>query len=321
MSTRRLTTKQFIERSKKIHNGRYDYSMVEYKNSSTKVNIICPEHGFFDQIPNNHLKGAICKRCSDIKKGIKLRVPKEHFFKTAKEVHGETYDYSKVEYIDNNTKVEIICKVHGSFYQTPYSHLNGSKCRKCANFLSSRKKLYNNDLFIKKSIDIHGNKYDYSLVEYKTSASKVKIICKKHGVFSQLAHHHMRGVGCTECKNELTSNRGKQKPTGWDVSNWQKAGERSNNFDSFKVYIIKCWNDSETFYKIGRTFNTIQRRFKSRMPYSYEIVKEFIFDNARDAFNKEADLKRLNKEFKYIPLINFDGQYECFNKILHNLKS
>lgn len=314
MSTRRLTTKQFIERSKKIHNGRYDYSMVEYKNSSTKVNIICPEHGLFDQIPNNHLKGAICKRCSDIKKGIKLRVPKEHFFKTAKEVHGETYDYSKVE---------IICKVHGSFYQTPYSHLNGSKCRKCANFLSSRKKLYNNDLFIKKSIDIHGNKYDYSLVEYKASTSKVEIICKKHGVFNQLAHHHMRGVGCTECKNELTSNRGKQKPIGWGVSNWQKAGERSKNFDSFKVYIIKCWNDKETFYKIGRTFVKTKRRFSSShyMPYKYEVIKDFIFDNARDAFNKELIMKGLHKEFKYIPLIKFDGQYECFNKILHNLKS
>lgn len=317
MSTRRLTNEQFIEGARKVHGDRYGYDYVEYKNSITKVKIICPEHGEFKQIPNNHLRGAICKRCSDIKKGIKLRVPKEHFFKTAKEVHGENYDYSKVEYIDNNTRVEIICRIHGSFYQTPYSHLNGSKCRKCANFLSSRKKLYNNDLFIKKSIDIHGNKYDYSLVEYKTSTSKVKIICKKHGVFSQLANHHMRGVGCAECKNELTSNRGKQKPTGWNITNWERAGERSKNFDSFKVYVIKCWNEEEEFYKIGRTFLKTNRRFKciSRMPYNYEIINEFIFETAKGAFDKENELKKLNKKFKYLPKIKFDGMYECFIKI------
>lgn len=321
MSTRRLTTEQFIERARKVHGDRYGYDYVEYKNSQTNVKIECPVHGVFEQLPNNHLRGATCKKCSDTNKGVYLRKSINDFINKSKEIHVNKYDYSLVEYQGRHKKIKIICPEHGVFEQTAYSHIQGRGCYECGVVSRTIKKTHNKNTFVNKAKQVHGDKYDYSLVDYKNNRYKVKIICKIHGVFEQKPNAHLCGHGCMLCKDLATSNRGKQKPIGWNVSNWQKAGERSKNFDSFKVYIIKCWNDSETFYKIGRTFLSVKRRFRGRMPYNYEIVKEFIFNNARDAFNKEADLKRLNKEFKYIPLINFDGQYECFNKIIHNFKN
>ena len=136
-------------------------------------------------------------------------------------------------------------------------------------------------------------------------------------MFEQKPNAHLCGHGCVLCKDLAASNRGKQKPTGWNITNWELAAKRSKNFDSFKVYIIRCWNDEEEFYKVGRTFLKTNRRFNSNtsMPYNYEIINEFIFETAKGAFDKENELKKLNKKFKHLPKIKFDGMYECFIKI------
>ena len=123
-----LTTKDFIKRAKEIHKDKYDYSKVEYKGSKNKVCIICPEHGEFWQTPNKHIcckQG--CPKCGGIKNGINKRLGNDKFIERARKIHNNRYDYSKVEYIDYNTKVCIICPEHGEFWQTPQIHLLG-KC-------------------------------------------------------------------------------------------------------------------------------------------------------------------------------------------------
>src|SRR5690606_14342957 len=122
--------------------------------------------------------------------------------------------------------------------------------------------------FIEKAREIHGDRYIYDKSKYTLAVNKIKIECKIHGVFDQVAFHHLQGKGCVECARDVL----RDKVNGWGISEWQKAGEKSKSFDSFKVYVIKCWNDKETFYKIGRTFKTTSSRFKSRkeMPYNYE---------------------------------------------------
>ena len=116
----------FINESKKVHGDKYDYSKVNYINSQTKVCIICPEHGEFWQNPNNHINGQGCPKC--IKKVNNI----ESFIHKAKEIHGDKYDYSKVEYINNKTKVCIICPKHGEFWQRPDAHLYmKAGCSKC----------------------------------------------------------------------------------------------------------------------------------------------------------------------------------------------
>ena len=114
-----------------MHGDKYDYSKVNYINSKTKICIICPEHGKFWQIPQNHLKGCGCPKCSFIKIAQKNTHNSEEFIKQSKKIHGNKYNYSNVEYIKAKVKVSIICPKHGEFWQTPDSHLRGNGCPKC----------------------------------------------------------------------------------------------------------------------------------------------------------------------------------------------
>ena len=188
---KKLTTKEFIEKATNIHGNKYDYSKVEYINNRTNIIIICPKHGEFLQTPNTHLDGCGCGKCSGNKKNNT-----NEFIIQAKKVHGNRYNYSKTEYINNKTPVCIICPVHGEFWQKPNDHLNGHGCNKCG----GTKKLTTEE-FIKKSKEIHGDKYDYSKVEYKGSKEKVCLICPKHGEFWISPNSHIsQKQGCKYCK-------------------------------------------------------------------------------------------------------------------------
>lgn len=123
----------------------------------------------------------------------------EEFIKKAQLVHDNTYDYSKVNYINSNTKVCIICHEHGEFWQIPSSHLSGRGCPICRYIKSSGKCRMKQDDFINRATKIHDCKYDYSKVNYKNTDTKVIIGCPMHGDFEQTPHHHLNGVGCPMC--------------------------------------------------------------------------------------------------------------------------
>ena len=129
----KYSTDEFITKAKKIHGDKYDYSKTEYVSIRTKVEIICPEHGSFWQRASSHIDGNGCQRCG-FKKGVSLRYEKyntDYFINHAKKIHGDKYNYSKTEYVNAVTKVEIICPEHGSFWQRASSHINGSGCPRC----------------------------------------------------------------------------------------------------------------------------------------------------------------------------------------------
>lgn len=132
----KLTQEQFIKKAIKKHNGFYDYSLVKYINATTKIQIICPKHGIFEQQPNNHLFGQRCIKCmgDNVRKARKFT--KEQWIEKFKKVHGDRYDYSKVKDFNGSgtltkNKIIIICKKHGEFLQTPNSHLNRKNCPYC----------------------------------------------------------------------------------------------------------------------------------------------------------------------------------------------
>lgn len=192
---RKKTLDQFIEEARQVHKDKYDYSKAIYKDTHTKLCIICPKHGEFMQEPNNHLHGYGCVKCMAEAAAARLRSTTEEFVKKATKVHGDRYDYSKVEYKNSDTKVRIICHEHGEFMQTPDNHLHGAGCPKCANMYSP-----NNEEFIAKIKEIHGDKYDYSLVEYKGNKNKVILICPEHGPFSISPQSILRRKqGCAKC--------------------------------------------------------------------------------------------------------------------------
>lgn len=207
--TKRLTTEEFIKKAKEVHKDvNYDYSKVVYKNNKTPVIIIDPMFGEFEQTPMKHLAGHDCPKRRYLKTSEKLSLSKEEFIKQAREIHGDKYDYSKVEYVNNHTKICIICPEHGEFWQTPNNHISKLRHRGC-HFCGGSDNLNINE-FIEKSNKIHKNEYDYSKANYVNHMTKVCIICHKkdkygneHGEFWQTPNSHLRGSGCPKC-NKLS---------------------------------------------------------------------------------------------------------------------
>jgi len=126
------TIKDFVRDAEEAHGIRYDYSLSVYVNSSEKVAIRCLDHGVFWQLPLHHLKGIGCPVCGTNRTANAKRRSKELFGSDARKVHGERYDYSRVRYISSHSKVEIVCRKHGSFKQTPASHISGRGCPICS---------------------------------------------------------------------------------------------------------------------------------------------------------------------------------------------
>jgi hypothetical protein len=186
-------TEEFIKKVRMIHGNKYDYSKVNYINNRTKVEIICPEHGSFMQIPYHHSKGCGCPICSKNK-----RLSFDEFLIKAIKKHDDKYDYTLCSYINMHKKIKIICPKHGIFEQCPSNHL------KYGCLLCKKSKKMDTKSFIDKSLDIHGDKYDYSEVEYINSKIKVKIYCKSCGeYFLQIPGNHInKKHGCPICGNK-----------------------------------------------------------------------------------------------------------------------
>lgn len=205
---RALTQEEFLQKVKAIHGDKYDYSHTHYIKHSKIIKIYCKKcKKYFEQTANSHLAGKGCPICGR-KRAKPPALTIEQFIKKAIKIHGDEYDYSKVKYINNHTKVEIYCKKCKRFFmQTPNAHLNGNKCKYC---MPERMRIQNaktKECFIEQALAIHKNRYDYAEVIYKNAKSKIKIFCntcKKY--FLQTPAHHLLGCGCPNCcssKGEL----------------------------------------------------------------------------------------------------------------------
>ena len=198
---------KFIEKARKVHGDKYDYSKVIYNNCKERVCIICPQHGEFWQTPDNHINAKQgCPKCGREKAIANETLTSEKFIEKARKIHGDNYDYSKVKYVDNKTKVCIICPQHGEFWQTPANHTNirlKQGCPKCKFEKLSEIQRMTKEEFISKAVKVHGNKYDYSQVIMNGLHNKVKIYCKKCGkYFYQEANSHLYARGCPNCLNK-----------------------------------------------------------------------------------------------------------------------
>jgi len=127
---------------------------------------------------------------------------KREFMKISNKVHNNFYNYDNVIYVNQRTKVKIICPIHGEFKQIPKDHKKGRGCSECGKIKSIKTRSHTLKYFIEMSNKKHNNKCDYSLIKsYKNNRTKVQIICKEHGVFSQLVEHHLNGLtGCIKCQ-------------------------------------------------------------------------------------------------------------------------
>jgi len=195
--SRIVTIPIFIQRAQKIHGNYYDYSKTIYESYFKKIEIVCPSHGSFFQTPSNHLQGRKCRKCA-------RTLTTEEFIKKAFEIHSDYFNYSKTKYVTSHIKIEIICPIHGSFFQTPNGHLNGAGCPKCAVEKTHNQQRLTTEEFINRSKEIHKNKYEYRDSVYKGWESKISIKCPNHGIFDQRACDHFKS-GCPKCAREHTS--------------------------------------------------------------------------------------------------------------------
>lgn len=296
-----LSNEQFLTRAISIHSDKYDYGEVNYINNRTKIKILCKQcNVYFFQKPYSHLAGCGCTECGIKLAGDKRRKTTEQFIQEANEIHSNRYDYSKTNYTGNTTDIEILCEKHGIFKQIPTVHLSGGGCPKCGNCAKSKNMTKTQEQFILEAKRKHGNKYDYSLIEYLGSHIKIEILCPFHKVYTQIPADHIRGAGCPICGNE----------THWKREDYiKKAKGRVCIF-----YTIRCFNEDEEFYKIGITMRRVKERYSpvKHMPYNFEIIKE-VKGGAEFIWNLELEEKRKLKCLHYIPKIYFGGsKTECF---------
>lgn len=247
-----------------------------------------------------------------MKRERRSKISNEMIIRDFKSIHGDTYDYSLVDYKSMHTKVKILCPIHGIFEQEPVAHfLQKQGCKKCSLEKISIKQRSSTEIFVNKAKDIHGDRYDYSLVEYGRNAfDKVKIVCKEHGIFKISPNNFLsKAQNCPICM---------RRNTGWTRTTWRNSCEGK----IAKLYFIRCYNEEESFFKIGITNkDTIEERFycKTLMPYKYEILR--VLESKDDAiyvYDLERSLHLIHKKVKYEPKIHFAGDKECFSELFIN---
>lgn len=308
----KLDNNRFADKANEVHDFEYDYSLVDYQGANSLVTIGCISHGFFEQLAGRHLSGQKCLKCRQEKQVTdreSLRVKAEQDFLARAEVtHKGFYCYKSVEYKNSGDKVVIKCPSHGYFSQSPNSHLNQRGCNACAiEYKVEARRKKEASVFVSKAVAKHGSRYNYDAVEYIRSKDRVEIGCPQHNTFLQTVADHLAGCGCPDC--------GRETGSGWSRGDFLEYAKFKSKGQA-KLYIIKCFNDLEVFYKVGITARSVAERFKDiqAMPYNHIVIME-ISGGADYIYDLENSAHRLLAKFSYKPLKDFHGKTECFSLI------
>ncbi len=200
-----LTQEEFEERVRDVHgNNRYDLSKARYVNNHTKVEVLCPTHGYWMITPNNLFRGNGCPKCGQERTAKSKRITQEEFEEKVEAVHGKNrYDLSHAKYTGNKNKVEVICPKHGSWQASPSHLFKGVGCPKCGLEKISESTRLTQDEFLARAKAVHGdNRYDLSRVNYVDTKSKVEVVCPKHGSWLSTPGNFLYGYGCPKCGHE-----------------------------------------------------------------------------------------------------------------------
>lgn len=203
-----LTTEEFIRRAKGVWGNRYTYENTVYTAIKAKVIVTCQVHGDFPTTAYDFLQGHGCPECAKETYGDARRKDRDQFIEDSRKIHGNKYDYSKVEYVNNRTPVIIGCPIHGDFQQIPHAHLAGQGCDLCGRDRIANLHRKGTEKFIQEAREKHGNKYDYSQVVYVNNKTNVTVICPKHGPFEVMPLSHIKDLnGCPKCSTSKGEKR------------------------------------------------------------------------------------------------------------------
>jgi very-short-patch-repair endonuclease/endogenous inhibitor of DNA gyrase (YacG/DUF329 family) len=316
------TTPDFIKEAKAKFGEKFDYSKVNYINATTKVTIICPAHGEFQQTPIEHtrkIRGERgnhgCPECGKIVRDKNHTMTTQEFIEKAIEKHGDKYDYSKTIYVYSNTKVTIICPTHGEFEIIANFHVRKRGlvgCQKCGKIVRYKKQTMTTQEFTEKAIEKHGDKYDYSKVKYINCKTKVTIICPTHGDFQQRPSIHCAGAGCSCCINKTegilyeflkknNSNLEMKKIIQQYNASWYKENYRYDFYielENGKKIIIEC--DGEQHY--------IHNNYFHRDDWSFEKQQGRDIYKMNKALENGVSMIRIHQEEVYKNTIDWKNE-------------
>lgn len=324
----RTSQQEFVAQGTAKYGEKFDYSKVEYVNAWTPVSIACSTHGLFSQTPVAYLHTTTygCPKCANddaSNRGRGPRAPRPQdrsnsteFIERATAKHNGKYDYSLVEYVTSKGKVTIICKLHGAFLQAASGHLGGQGCPKCRNENNSASQRQSVESFIARARAFHGDKFDYSKVDYKTARVAVTIICSVHGEFQQPPAGHLT-QGCRKCADD-------DLPGAYSIKVLSHDPVLATR-PAVLYYLLFESDTGEKFFKVGITLKSIKQRFAGygAAGYTYTVLGEKKL-NLIDAFKAEQTLVNAHvKANHYSPLRGnrerttiFGGRKECFSVAL-----
>jgi hypothetical protein len=309
--SKRLTTEEFIKKATALFGKRYDYSEVIYLNSITPIVIKCRKHGYLKNMtPNKHLRrDGGCPECKKEKAQKKYVMPIDEYINRANSIHQDRYDYKLVHQFKNqHEKIKLICNdCSNTFNQSAMDHLAGKGCnnKKCISKKITNFFLLSQEEFISRAYAIHGReRYSYKNATYKGTDKKISILCNLcRREFSQTPNAHInQQQGCPSCGDEI--NR-----LGDNLKNLIK----NKVFIEGNLYVIECYSNKESFFKIGISVKRIGLRFSgSKLPYDYDIVAEIPI-GLIEAYQQERYFLEEYKKYSYIPDLYFSGYTECFS--------
>lgn len=284
-------TAHFFKRAHGEHGDKYDYSMVDYTNNYTKIKIICPVHGLWEQKPSNHLTGRGCPKCRYLGRDVILKRLYDNI-----PAGLVVTDDSDVENLDSN--VRIHCPVHGEYTTCVNNPCKGHGCPKCK--ISIQPKGLKR--FLEEVKLVHGDTYTYNKFKYINTHTKSIITCKRHGDFLQSPDKHLLGRGCPKCARENQI-----------IYHSTKIDLELDKLKSTKgyLYFIKL-EGYPNCYKIGVSANIRKRMMDLSNASGGEIVKVNLLEqDMLSNITMENHLHSLFSNLRYRDL-DFSGYTECF---------
>lgn len=205
----KYTKEEWIDKAKQIK-PQYDYSKSVYKNKRTKVLVTCLKHGDFLVNPSYYLSSPSCT-CPKCQEEIRIKEKNEKYLNLVKELYKDRdYSFEDFKYSGSRCKVKINCKKHGQFESSltniVFSH---TICPKCAIEEQTERMRLKYDDFVRRSIEIHGDKYIYKKENFTSYDEPMIITCPIHGDFKQRPHNHLHGNGCPICSSERGGIKGR----------------------------------------------------------------------------------------------------------------
>lgn len=231
-----MTKEEFIKKARELHGDKYSYELVPDEfNANSKVKIVCPVHGEFEQCARTHYRKSGCPKCALDGRVKSMRSSNDEFIAKLKTVFGDKYGTDLVEYKDGETKVKLVCDKHGVFEKTPHELLRGNGCPVCGSERghATRRILFDN--VVKRANTIHHNKYDYEKFIYNGFFTKSTIICPIHGEFEQSMSKHLLGQGCPLCGRESSADVQRKGADEFIAESKKKFGDK---FDYSKVVYV-----------------------------------------------------------------------------------